>query len=1384
MAVFAIAAAGAWLAPAGYAALGWTIGMAVGNALFAKKHQINQEGPRLADLSVQTSTDGAPIMQVHGTARLAGNIIWSAGIKETKTESSEDVGGKGGGGTTVTTTTYTYSCSFALALCEGPIVGVRKIWADGKNIYNAASTSDPDVIAASSSLLDHMTLYQGTESQMPDPVIEAHEGAGNVPAYRGQAYLVFNDLALADFGNRIPNFTVEVVASGTVARMRRIQTWTRPSLSFVYEAGTILSQSIAYTSGGAFTHQMRRYALNGDLLESQNRTLSTLDNALSNFITCLNDPRLFVVRKGGTTINASALYGPDGQIARPIFPALGDDTFYSVWDIIVRCGSHLYARGRIPGGTRWIARYPLPTQASAFAASSMSPDRYVVTPPVDSFTLACSEQGDVYAYYNALGEIRRYDPDLNYLSTWTGLPINGDQELAILNGRVYLRDIGNLYEYILPAGGGAAVLNHTISAMSAGPMALNDSLLFDGGSIISLLDDVTPTATPLANVVTSIAQSAGLQSGDINTAALTGTLDGYILTQPMSARAALEPLMRAHFFDAIESGKQIKFIPRGGASAATIAEADLAARGDSESPPDAISIERDQELELPRAVTVLYMDPAADYQQGSQRSTRLITAGRAEVTVEMPMVLSADRARQIADVLLTDAWMARKRMPLALPPRYIDLEPTDVITVQGASATHTVRIIDQEIGANGVIRTQAVAESASAYTSTAVGAPPAIPAQALSLVGPTALHMLDVPLLRDLDDTPGCYLAAAGYLSGWKGAIIEQSRDAGESWSPIATKLTAAPMGYATTALAAPADARLWDHSGSVNVRLLTGTLSSSTEDGVIAGANLALLGVHGRWELLHFRDSVLEANGTWTLRSFLRGCFGTEYSIDKHAANDVFILVTSTSLLHVKQAIGDLNLALKYHALSIGAPAYTPATVDFTNTGLALRPYPVHNLAGIKQANGDWLIQWTPRVRKGQSWLAYANIAADPAITGYQVDIMSGTTVIRSVYVTGGTTFTYPAGGQQQDFTAVQSTLKVRVYAYSAQVGLGYGVEITAPTNVASYLAPVAFTAVAYVEPSVAPTDPPPVVVESTPRVRWVSYFDAGNFYGIMWADNSTAARLVVGNATATTWEVRGALGMGASRSAKSSSLHAIMVNVWFGYSSTGADGSWTYVQRNNHPVRNVGGGYYSDMVSDGTRFIVCGDRGILESTADFVTWTEHAVGQIGNGAELSVIRYGNGAYLVHGIDAGARKVWRSTDRVTWTDVTPAGFANHRIIDMAYASGKWVMVGQRPNQYLQTLPAIWLSTDNGLSWAQQADGGGAGQSAGRIAHNGSVFVVTGKDYRATSADGATWSAVYDQDMRYQTGRLVAGGSLILVADYNRSVLRKTTDGVTWTDVQ
>lgn len=219
MAVLAFSLAGAALAPAGYASFGWTIGGLLGNAIMGQPdvEVAPAFGPRLTDLKVQTSVYGNMVPRGYGTARMAGNIIWAPDITEHATTTTVTTGGGGkgggGGGSTQEQTTYSYSADCAIAICEGPIIGIRKVWANGKLIYDVGDESDIFSVLASSI---GMTIYTGSETQTADPLMVAALGAANVPGYRGTSYVVFDDFYLTDYGNRIPNFEFETVISGSL----------------------------------------------------------------------------------------------------------------------------------------------------------------------------------------------------------------------------------------------------------------------------------------------------------------------------------------------------------------------------------------------------------------------------------------------------------------------------------------------------------------------------------------------------------------------------------------------------------------------------------------------------------------------------------------------------------------------------------------------------------------------------------------------------------------------------------------------------------------------------------------------------------------------------------------------------------------------------------------------------------------------------------------------------------------------------------------------------------------------------------------------------------------------------------------------------------------
>lgn len=163
-----------------------------------RETKIKTRGGRLSDLAVQSSAYGKMIPIIYGTCRMGGNIIWSRPIREIATTTSSSSGGvgKGGGGrVTQSTTSYSYSVTLAIAICEGEVDEISRIWADAGLVDLSQFTH---------------RIYKGSETQIADTLIASIEGADRTPAYRGLAYVVFEDFPLGNYGNRIPNFTFEV----------------------------------------------------------------------------------------------------------------------------------------------------------------------------------------------------------------------------------------------------------------------------------------------------------------------------------------------------------------------------------------------------------------------------------------------------------------------------------------------------------------------------------------------------------------------------------------------------------------------------------------------------------------------------------------------------------------------------------------------------------------------------------------------------------------------------------------------------------------------------------------------------------------------------------------------------------------------------------------------------------------------------------------------------------------------------------------------------------------------------------------------------------------------------------------------------------------------
>lgn len=229
--------------------IGSAIGAVIGN-VFDREVLLKpkaREGPRLTELQLQTSSYGTPLQRVFGTMRVGGCVIWSTDLIESRISSG---GGKG----QPSTTNYSYSASFAVALSGRAIQGVGRIWADGKLLRGVGG----DFKSATG-----FRLHLGDEGQAVDPLIASAEGAGLTPAHRGLAYAVFEHFELADYGNRIPSLTFEVIGDAAPVAVGRI-------------AQELTDDMI---DGAAATQAVTGFAAYGDSVRSVVETLAVAGGA-------------------------------------------------------------------------------------------------------------------------------------------------------------------------------------------------------------------------------------------------------------------------------------------------------------------------------------------------------------------------------------------------------------------------------------------------------------------------------------------------------------------------------------------------------------------------------------------------------------------------------------------------------------------------------------------------------------------------------------------------------------------------------------------------------------------------------------------------------------------------------------------------------------------------------------------------------------------------------------------------------------------------------------------------------------------------------------------------------------------------------------------------
>ena len=549
----------------------------------------------------------------------------------------------------------------------------------------------------------------------------------------------------------------------------------------------------------------------------------------------------------------------------------------------------------------------------------------------------------------------------------------------------------------------------------------------------------------LREIVEDVCERAGLPAENIDATAGTDLVGGYKIGKPTSARAVIEQLRPGYFFDIVESGEQIVLRKRGAAAVATITAGEMGAHvfqltgGD---PEPAYEMEHVEEIEAPRELSVQYLDADANYDPGVQTARRQATTSQAISTIEIPVVFDggADEAATVAWRNLIHAHASKNSLTIKLSHHYEALEAADAINIPLSGGDFQRVRIDQIERSRPLLELRCALEDGSLYGLAFDGGDRGIGPQQTQIgqLANTALALIDTSPLQDADDVSLLYVAMGpASRAVWGGAVLYKSSDAGSSYESVLTTTAGVTTGLLAAPLGDWTGGNRWDDQNTLTVVLSNGTFSSATQLGVLNGANALAVASGSDWEILQFTTAELVGTDTWELSGLLRGRKGTERAMAGHAIGNRVVLLTATTLRQLATETGEVGLLRHYKAPTSGQAVADVSASMLTFSANTLRPLsPVH-IAGARDG-GDLTITWVRRARINAGWADSIDVPLDEPSESYEIDVLDGTTVVRTL-TAATTTVEYTAAQQTTDFGSPQAAVDVVIPQISSRVGRGH---------------------------------------------------------------------------------------------------------------------------------------------------------------------------------------------------------------------------------------------------------------------------------------------------------------------------------------------------------
>lgn len=976
------------------AQVGWTVAVTAYSLLGPKP-----KGPGPGDLTTPKLNLGAQIPRPYGTVRLAVNPIWIP--DQYRATAHEAEGGKGAPDGPVS---YTYDTDMLGLVCDGTrVVGVTREWWDKKLIYTALATSSPESLAASKSTPNFASVSEffGGPDQMPWSVYEDYKGAGNTPANRGMFTRGYAGLQCGS-SKTLPMIEVEVITQGT------------PDPSGVFWL---------INANGA---------------------------------------------PGSTTVNDDSSYGYPVALhnMQQVAPGFyGSGTMLSSNALTIDKAYVESENVDFP----WTAHDDLCLEGKAHLERDFNMTIIVLQAGSNDNPISCGVGSSGRLFLRVFGEIA-YTP-ANDESQGTGthhweLDYNGSEKSAclFLDGVLVL---SHMFTGTVPS---IAEVSLCRALFQDSNVASADAADFqiDGIRFSNRLRNTSaftpPTSEPTDDlggawtpgieylddvILAELAQHPNFDPADVDVSDIADIeVRGYVAIGPPEQTIAELCDM---FYVGVVPGNPIKFIKRGKSAVATIPwRATGAGVGEPGEPFDGLN--RMGNDEVPGVKAIAYPDLNRDHNPGLERGDRLTTEGPDVRRVDTRVVFTADeaKARAISASLLER--MSRNTSEFGLSDFYAEAEPEDVyVTTDRGGNTYRQRIKSFTY-ADGVRRISWELDDPNSYLKSAAADMSDEPTVEVAITGEADWQAMDLPQLRDADNSPGYYLAvkttdesvAYGYESAdGTGYISVQRFELDAVFGPV-------------TAIGGTLRAsNLFDESVSITVNVGQGTLATATRESLFADRNLnafAIVSPAGVCKVVgQFRSAAVQSEGVYLLTGLLLDRWEDARFVSDVAASDVFCLLRSTGgMARLSRSTAQLGVPHFVKAVAMPRIAASVDGVQFLAAGVSLLPpAPIQLRKTLDASTGDATYTFNRCTRME------TRFGGD---LGDSVPLGETTEAYRITFYTDGTyaavqrafdvttaAFNYSAADRTTDYGSSTATAYVGIAQISATVGAGFELRTTA---------------------------------------------------------------------------------------------------------------------------------------------------------------------------------------------------------------------------------------------------------------------------------------------------------------------------------------------------